>query len=174
MKTPAAFGLRFLVLFTLLVAAFEATRGTWVERLAVDDLVLKPTTALINLVIGGDPTELQGRTLVSGATRLHIVRGCEGIEMFLLLAAGILAYPASLVRRAQGLVLGFALAFGLSVLRLTALDWTLRYAPSAWESLHGLVMPLAPVVLIVLYFSWWMKGGTIESPQAGRQESHAA
>jgi exosortase/archaeosortase family protein len=162
MRRPApwAFGLKFLIAFALLVGAFEAARGTGFERLTVEDFILKPTVALINVVAGGEHTDLEGRTLVSGATRLHVVRGCEGIEMFLLLAAGILAYPAPPARRVQGLAVGFVLAFTLSVLRLTALDCTLRYAPRAWESLHGLVMPLAPVLVLALYFLRWTSAST--------------
>jgi exosortase family protein XrtM len=162
---PVIFGIKFLIAFGVLVGAFEAARGTELERVAVEDFILKPTTAFINIVAGGEHTELQGRTLVSGTTKLNVIRGCEGIEMFLLLTAGILAYPASFTHRARGLLIGFVLAFALSILRLTALDYTLRYAPSAWESLHGLVMPLAPVLVIALYFLWWTNG---------KQSSHAA
>lgn len=174
-STPLAFGLKFLLVFVVLAAAFEATRGTTFERVAVEDLVLKPTAALIDRVTGGAPTRVDGRTLVSGATRLHVIRGCEGIELFLLLAAGILAYPAPWARRIRGMAVGFALAFALSVLRLTALDCTLRFAPGAWEALHGLVLPLAPVLILMLYFSRWTSPGdsNARSPDL-QQESHAA
>lgn len=173
-STPIAFGLKFLITFAVLVGAFEASRGTAFERFAVEDFILKPTVAVINTVTRGEHTELRGRTLVSGATQLHITRGCEGIEMFLLLAAGILAYPASLKRRLQGMLVGFMLAFALSILRLTVLDWTLRYTPGAWEALHGLVMPLAPVLLLALYFLWWTGGGLPPPREQPGQDVRAA
>jgi hypothetical protein len=54
--------------------------------------------------------------------------------MFLMLAAGILAFPATWKRRAQGLLLGSMLAYVLSVTRLMALHYILRYSPRAWEA----------------------------------------
>jgi exosortase/archaeosortase family protein len=78
--------------------------------------------------------------------------------MFLMLVAGILAFPASWKRRTQGLVLGSILAYVLSLARLMALHYILRYSPSAWEALHGLVLPLGPLVLIALYFTHWTRG----------------
>jgi exosortase/archaeosortase family protein len=172
---PFAFGIRFLIAFAVLAGTFEAARGTAFERITVEDFILKPTATFINLIVGGEPsTQLHGRTLVSGATRLHVTRGCEGIEMFLLLTAGILAYPAALRHRVRGMLVGFALAFALSVLRLAALDCTLRFAPGAWESLHGLVMPLAPVLVLAVYFLWWTGSSGIKSATLPSRDAHAA
>lgn len=173
-SAPGVFGLKFLLIFAVLAGGFEAARGTQLEQLAVEDLILEPTTAFINIVAGSDPTQLQGRTLVSATAQLHVTRGCEGIEMFLLLAAAMLAYPASGARRARGMLIGFGLAFVLSVLRLAALDFTLRYVPAAWESLHGLVLPLAPVMMIALYFAGWAQAARSEEPVARQADPHAA
>ena len=79
--------------------------------------------------------------------------------MFLMLIAGIIAFPASWKRRAQGLLFGSLLAYGLSIARLTALHYVLRYSPSGWEALHGLVLPLGPIILMALYFLRWSGGG---------------
>jgi hypothetical protein len=43
----------------------------------------------------------------------------------------------------------------LSLSRLVALYFTLGYRPSAWEALHGLVLPLGPIIVITLYFMHW-------------------
>lgn len=77
--------------------------------------------------------------------------------MFLLLAAGVLAYPTSWKRRTTGLLLGFALAYGLSIGRLLALYYVLHDSPGGWEALHGLILPLAPILLIGLYFASWSR-----------------
>jgi exosortase/archaeosortase family protein len=171
---PFAFAIKFLIAFAVLAGAFEASRGTEFERITVENFILKPTVTFINIVTGGEPTQLHGRTLVSGATKLHVTRGCEGIEMFLLLTAGILAYPAPVRYRIRGMLIGFALAFALSVLRLAALDCTLRFAPGAWESLHGLVMPLAPVLVLAFYFLWWTGSSGIKPATLPPQDTHAA
>jgi exosortase family protein XrtM len=160
--TPLRFGIKFVIGFVVLMGAFEISRGSAFERFLVEDLILKPTTHLINVVTPEEHVELVGRTLTSrGANlasrgaNLRVTRGCEGIEMFLLLIAAILAFPASFKHRAQGLLVGAILAYLLSVTRLMALHYILRYSPAAWEALHGLILPLGPIVLIALYFLRW-------------------
>jgi hypothetical protein len=41
-----------------------------------------------------------------------------------------------------------------------ALHYILRYSPKAWEALHGFVLPLAPIIVMALYFMRWSAGGT--------------
>ena len=150
------FALRFAVTFTILIGAFEASRGTAFERFVIERLILTPTTALIDVVTPGEHVELVGRTLVSpDGANLRVTRGCEGIEMFLLLIAAIGAFPAPAARRVRGLLVGAALAYILSVARLAVLHYVLRYLPASWEALHGLVLPLGPVLLLSLYFLHW-------------------
>jgi exosortase family protein XrtM len=150
------FALTFLALFALLAGAFEALRGTAFERFVVEDLILKPTAWLIDTLTPAERVELVGRTLMSAdGTSLRVVRGCEGVEMFLLLLAAILAYPSSARRRALGLLWGSILAYALSILRLMTLYYILRHRPNLWEALHGLILPLGPIVLMALYFLHW-------------------
>jgi exosortase family protein XrtM len=162
MTTPLRFGIKFLIGFAILMGLFEASRGSAFERLLVEDFILVPTTYLINTVTPHEHVKLVGRTLVSpaGESSLRVTRGCEGIEMFLLLIAAILAFPATLEQRARGLLVGAMLAYGLSVTRLMALHYILRYSSSAWEALHGLILPLGPVVLMALFFMRWSTGAS--------------
>jgi exosortase family protein XrtM len=154
-----SFGIRFLVIFSLLTSAFEFSRGSSFEKFVVEDLILRPTTMLINAIMPSEHVESKDRSLVAATTRLHVIRGCEGIEMFLLLTAGIFAFPATAKRRAQGLLFGSILSYVLAVTRLMALYYILRLNPAAWEALHGLILPLAPVILIALYFLRWSASG---------------
>lgn len=156
--SPLAFALKFILYFALVFGAFEASRGSAFERFVVEDVILVPTTALINALTPGEHATLVGRVISSPGSNLNVTRGCEGIEMFLLLAAGIGAFPASWKRRAQGLLFGSIVAYGLSVARLMALHYILRYSPSAWEALHGLVLPLGPLVFMALFFMRWSAG----------------
>jgi hypothetical protein len=77
-------------------------RGTAFERFVVETAILKPTTTLINTITLHEHVQLAGRVLVSPS--LRVTRGCEGIEIFLMLVAAIGAFPAGLKRRAQGLL----------------------------------------------------------------------
>jgi exosortase/archaeosortase family protein len=149
------FALKFIVIFALLIGAFEASRGSVAERFLVEDLILKPTVALIQTFAPTEGITLVGRNIKSPTSNLHVTRGCEGVEIFLILAAGVLAFPSDWKARLLGLGIGFVLAYVLSIVRLTALHFILRYDQSAWDALHGLVLPLGPIILISLYFMVW-------------------
>ena len=167
--TPLRFGIRLILGFVILTGVFEASRGSAFETFLVEDLILAPTVHLIDVVTPKEHVELIGRTLASPGSHLRITRGCEGTEMFLLLLSAILAFPTTLRHRVRGLLWGTSLVYALTVMRLMALHYILRYSPSAWEALHGLVMPLAPIVVIGLYFLRWSG----YSPQPAISESHA-
>ena len=155
-NSPLRFAVVFLLLFAALMGGFEASRGSRFERFVVEDSILGPTVSLINALTPPPPVTLAGRTLVSpNGANLRVVRGCEGIEMFVMLLAAVLAFPATTPWRVRGLLEGGALAYVLSVLRLMALHFTLRYNATAWEALHGLVLPLGPVLILGLYFLHW-------------------
>ena len=154
-RSPLQFVLIAGVAFAILVGSFEACRGSGFERFVIEGLILEPTGHLLDLWWPGDHVILVGRTFISGTTRMNVTRGCEGVEMFLMLGAAILAWPGSFRRRLSGLLVGLVLAYVLSVARLLILVYTLRHAPHAWESLHGLVLPLAPVLIMAWYFFRW-------------------
>ena len=155
-RMPFRFGLVFLVTFAVLVASFEATRGSAFERFVVETLILRPTTSLIDLVTPAEHVVLVGRTLESPyGSSLHVTRGCEGVEMFLLLTAALISFPTSAARKAQGLLWGSLLAYVLSIARLMSLHYTLHHTPELWEMLHGFILPLVPILLMALFFLYW-------------------
>jgi len=152
---PIRFGLRFLALFIVLMGGFEGARGTAFERVVIEDGVLMPAVHVINTLSRSTDVRLNGRTIVSPSSRLRILRGCEGVEMFLLLFAAILAFPTSWQHRLRGLIVGSIIAYGLTIGRLLALHATLRYSPPLWDAMHGLILPLGPIVLVAIYFLHW-------------------
>jgi exosortase family protein XrtM len=164
MSPTGGFALRFLVFFAVLMGAFEASRGTAAERFLVVDCILGPTAGLIQAAAPHEQVTLVGRTLSSPGSKLRVTRGCEGVEIFLLLLAAILAYPARWQAKLRGLGIGCVLAYLLSVSRLVALHFTLRYAPTAWEALHGLVLPLGPIIAMTLYFMYWSARSGVARP----------
>jgi exosortase family protein XrtM len=151
----ASFGLKFAVIFGLLFAGYEAARSLPVEELLMHTIVLAPTAAIINRLSATPDVRADGRNIISPGSNLHVTRGCEGVEMFMLLSAGILAFPAGVRRRIRGFLIGVALVYALTLARLVALHFALRYSPGAWDELHGFILPLGPVVLIALYFLHW-------------------
>ena len=69
------FAVIFAILFGILFATFEASRGSVFERFVIEDLILAPTTALINTVTPEDHAALVGRTIASTGANLRVTRG---------------------------------------------------------------------------------------------------
>jgi exosortase family protein XrtM len=173
MSNTLGFGLRFALLFALLTTAFEVSRGSAFEQFVVEDLILTPAVHAINFVTPAARITIADRTLTSAqGSRLHITRGCEGIEMFLLLISAIASFPAAIGHRMRGFLLGSALAYLLSIGRLMALYYVLQYWPTAWEGAHGLILPLAPIILMALFFLWWSRSDPTFAPLS--RDTHAA
>lgn len=164
--TPLGFGIRFALIFGLLFLVFEASRDTRVEEFMIHDCVLLPAAGVINMAVPGEAVRVQDRRLVTLSSQLRITRGCEGVEMLLLLTAGIFAFPATFKHRAQGFLLGIVIVYALTIGRIMLLHFTLRYSPEAWDMLHGLILPLGPTVLIALYFLRWSAAGTTLTAQS--------
>ena len=57
-------------------------------------------------------------------------------------------------------------------MRLMALYYALRCSPGPWEALHGLILPLAPVVLMALFFLRWTSATPVA--QAPKPQARAA
>jgi exosortase/archaeosortase family protein len=79
--------------------------------------------------------------------------------LLLVVVAAMGAYPAGWRDKSRGMLLGVLLAYGLGIGRLMALDYTLRYVPGLWPAMHGLLMPLVPVMLLAFYFLRWSEAG---------------
>ena len=130
------------------------------QKIVIDDLTPGPTAALINWFAPAEAVRVDGRSLTTSNSVLRITRGCEGVEMLLLMIAGILAFPASARHRAREFCVGLVIVYSLTIARLVLLHFTLRYSPDAWNRLYGLVLRLGPVLLIALYFLHWSAAGT--------------
>src|ERR1700736_2893050 len=129
--TLVRFACVFAVAFALQFAAFEASRGSHFEKIVIDDLALTPTAALINWFAPAEAVRVDGPSLTPPTSVLRITRGCEGLEMLLLLTAGILAFPTSTRHRARGFCVGLIIVYALTIARLVLLHFTLLYSPRA-------------------------------------------
>jgi exosortase family protein XrtM len=171
---PGAFALRFALAFGLLMAGFEATRGTDFERFVVDGLFVAPAAATVNVLAPGTRAAAEGRAIASPEARLRVLRGCEGIETILLVVAAVLAFPATWRQRAGGLIVGVVLGYALSIGRLAFLFLSLRYFAATYEWTHGLIAPLVPVGALALFFlAWSGRTGPVRPPPRGGTAAHS-
>lgn len=148
--------LLFLLLFGLLQWGWSAARGTTIERLVIDHATVKTAAWLID---GLDPTigvQPSGSRLKAPGGGINILNGCEGTEVFFLLASAMLLAPLAWQFRLTGLLAGGLLVFVLNQGRVLALFYAYRLDRGLFDTLHGLVSPLLLIVATVAFFLLWL------------------
>jgi exosortase/archaeosortase family protein len=89
---------------------------------------------------------------IDGRFSLEIVRNCDAIEVNILFASAILAFPAPWRRRALAAALGLLGLVVLNVLRICALYLIAVHAPASFAVVHEQVFPLLLVLAAALSF----------------------
>lgn len=145
---------RFLAIFVAVFVALQLMAVTSRHYVA-DWLVAMPGGVTLRALYPDDGVTVDGNRIESGRVRLNILPGCEGTELFILLIAGVLAFPASWRTRLRGLVIGLPLAFALNQLRVVTLYAVVRDHASLFELVHGYLAPTALVVLLGTYYWFW-------------------
>lgn len=148
---------RFLLLFGLFLVAFYFLVGIR----PVNDFLIVPFTSAVARVSGsllrvlGERVTVAGTVISSKTFSVNIENGCNGLETALLLAAAILAFPASWGARAAGFLAGFAAVEVVNLVRVATLFWIGVHRPSLFGSAHTLVWQTAVVLFGVGFFVLW-------------------
>src|SRR3974390_2547311 len=117
----------FLSVFGVLDYGYYITRGTYVERLLVDMLTVRPAAAVINSIIPSAAVRANGNSLLSPFGQINILQGCEGTEAIFLLIAAILPFPARWLSKFGGVAGGVLLVYALNQVRILALFISLHW-----------------------------------------------
>jgi exosortase H (IPTLxxWG-CTERM-specific) len=92
---------------------------------------------------------------VLGSFSIRIVKDCDAMDVNILFAAGVLAFPSSWRRRLVGLASGLAAIFAANIARICGLYFIGSRAPSAFELAHREVFPLLLAALAAGVFLLW-------------------
>lgn len=155
-RRPLRMLLIFLAIFFALQYAWEMGRGTWLERVVIDQATVAPAAWLIDSLWPGQGIQANGHRLVSPQGRINVLNGCEGLETLFLLVAAVLAYPFPWRARLVGLLLGTLLVYGLNQARLVLLWHAFQQDRALFGLLHGTVLPLVMVAVCLLGFLWFV------------------
>ena len=147
-------GVRFVALFALIFGVLQLALVKTRAPVA-DWLVAAPAAWALARALPEDRVTVHANELHSARVRLKILPGCEGTELFFLLLAGVLAFPAPWRAKLAGLALGLPLVFALNVVRVATLYVTVRDFPVRFELVHGYVAPTAFVALLGVFFWCW-------------------
>lgn len=94
---------------------------------------------------------------IDGRFSLQIVRNCDAIEVNILFASAILAFPAPWLRRLSALAGGLTLLVFANITRICLLYFVGVYRPSWFATAHEEILPLVLIALTALSFLGWAR-----------------
>ena len=94
---------------------------------------------------------------IDGRFSLQIVRNCDAIEVNILFASAVLAFPAPWPRRALALVLGLVSLVVVNIGRICLLYFIGVYRPAWFAVAHEEILPLSLVAFTALSFLAWAR-----------------
>lgn len=121
----------------------------YLELLAeISGAILRPLTEGINV---------RG-TLISGALfTVEIARGCDAYRICALLAAAMLAFPATWKQKAVGLVLGLVWLNALNFVRICGLYFIGGLYYSEFQRAHVIYFPIFLIAMTVAAWIGWVR-----------------
>lgn len=146
----------FLGTFALLQWGWSEARGTWVERLVIDQMTVKTAAWLIDTLDPAIGVQAVGSRLKAAGGGINILNGCEGTEVAFLLACAMLVAPMAWRARLLGLAAGCLLVFILNQGRVLALFYAFRTDRALFDALHGIIAPLLLILAASVFFLVWL------------------
>jgi len=153
--------LRFLLIFcTAALLGFALEVIPW-----VDDHLVKPLISGIAWLSGALIRLAGGLAMVSDDVIRHpvngfaikIANGCSGLEAAILLAAGMMAFPATWRQRALGWVAGTATIMTLNVVRVISLYFLGQYSRALFDWAHLYAWDVLIMIDGLVVFFLWIK-----------------
>ena|SRR5579863_10036914 len=99
---------------------------------------------------------VEGRTII-GRFSLQIAKTCDAMDVTILLASAIVAWPTRWRRRIAAALAGCALVFVTNVVRICSLYYVGVHALSSFDFIHLELWP-ALILLIAVGFFWFYVG----------------
>lgn len=154
----------FVGVFILLQWGWREARDSWLERLVIHEVTVKPAAVLVRLISPDVPAIAAGASIKAPGGGLNILNGCEGTEVMFLLAAAFAAVRLRLKEKVVGLALGLVLVFVLNQGRILALFYAYRADRGLFDVLHTLILPALLIALATLYVHVFLRRGATSPP----------
>ncbi len=101
------------------------------------------------------PIDVTGTVIRSPRFALDVRNGCNGVEAMMVLAAAMLAFPATLRSRAIGLVAGSIAIQILNLVRVSSLVWLGEHHRRFFDFVHVGVWQSIVILAAVSMFVFW-------------------
>ena len=167
--------LRFVLVFGLLLAGFNAFFYFWFSRADAFDSYLgfNARCSAFVLSIFGDSATVNGTSIIGSRYSLDIKRGCDAIQASAFFVLGVLASPApvSLLSRIVPLAIGTLFLLVMNLVRIVSLYYTGVYYPKAFDVLHVDVWQalfiFLPLFLWVIWARWAGRSQPVSADVSG-------
>ena len=158
----------FVGLFAAMQLGWNSARDTSVEQIAIDVMTVRPAAWLINHITPEVMVQAVGTRLKAAGGGINILNGCEGSEVVFLLAAAMVVAQMRMKWRLLGTVIGIVVILSCNQLRILALFYVNRSDKAWFELLHGIIAPIALILIATGFFMYWQSrfGASPEAQEA--------
>jgi archaeosortase B (VPXXXP-CTERM-specific) len=141
-----------LGLYILGLAVWRPKIDLLVSRLM--DSVAGATGSVLRLL--GQACIVQNNLITMDRLSLEIVLQCTGFYETLIVAAAILAYPATFQRKLKGLLLFVALIYVINLGRMTLLALIGQHSQTLFDLVHLYVFEITSILIIIAMWLLWI------------------
>ena len=111
-------------------------------------------TALLLRVLR-EPIAVAGTVISTAHFALEVRNGCNAVEAMMILAAAVVAFPATLRSRLTGLVAASVAIQLVNLIRVTSLVWLGEHYRAAFDVVHVAVWQTLVIACAVAMFILW-------------------
>lgn len=146
----------FAGLFAAMQFGWNSARDTLLERIAIDVMTVRPAAWLINHITPEIMVQAVGTRLKAAGGGINILNGCEGSEVVFLLAAAMMVAQLRMKWRLLGIATGSISILICNQVRILALFYVNRSDKALFELLHGIIAPIALILIATGFFIYWI------------------
>lgn len=139
----------------LLVCYFVITSAPVNDRVIVPftELIVSVTAVVLRII--REPIVVAGTVIRTATFALDVRNGCNAVEAMMLLAAAMIAFPATLRSRLTGLLAASAAIQLLNLVRVSSLVWLGEHHRNVFDVVHVAVWQTVVILAAVAMFLFW-------------------
>lgn len=120
-------------------------------------LQIAPAAALLELTLPGVAVTRLPTALRIPGLEVQLLRGCDGMEAWLMLISALLVFPFPWRRRLLGALWGSLLVFGLNLLRIVSLFHVALRRPEWFDTAHSVLWQSAMTIAVAAFILAWFR-----------------
>lgn len=149
--------LLWLLLYTALLMAYNFTYQT-TSRILIHQFQVAPAARILSWLNPAERISTEGVSISSPRVRLDLMRGCDGVEAWVILLAAMLVFPMPWRHRLAGVFWGSMVVFGLNLTRIVSLYQIALHRPQWFGVAHGPIWQTLMTVAAALFAWLWITG----------------